>query len=62
MPNDVKAVVSVITLIVAAAFAYYETTIGRGDMVWIVLGTGVFMVVAMWVFPEAGGKKKKRNG
>ena len=61
MPNDVKAIVSVITLIVAAVFAYYETTIGRGDMVWIVLGTGVFMVVAMWVFPEAGGKKKK-NG
>ena len=61
MPNDVKAILSVIALIVAAAFAYYETTIGKGDMVWFVLGTGVFMVLAMWVFPEAVGKKKK-NG
>ena len=61
MPNDVKAIVSVVTLLAAAAFAYYETTIGKGDMVWFVLGTGVFMVIAMWVFPEAGGGKKK-NG
>ncbi|MGI9381840.1 MAG: hypothetical protein ACR2PO_01705 [Methyloligellaceae bacterium] len=61
MPNDVKAVLSVIALIVAAAFAYYETTIGNDHLVWVVLGTGVFMVAAMWVFPEAGSKKKK-NG
>lgn len=59
MPNDVKAVLSVIVLIVAAAFAYYESTIGNGHLVWFVLGTGVFMVVSMWVFPEAVSKKKK---
>ena len=33
MPNDVKAVLSVIVLIVAAAFAYYESTIGNGHLV-----------------------------
>ncbi len=59
MPNDVKAVVSVIALIVAAAFAYYESTIGNGHLVWFVLGTGIFMVLSMWVFPEAGSKRKK---
>ncbi len=59
MPNDVKAVLSVVVLIVAAAFAYYESTIGNGHLVWFVLGTGVFMVLSMWVFPEAVSKKKK---
>ena len=61
MPNDVKAVLSVIALIVAAAFAYYESVSGRGHMVWFVIGTGVFMVAAMWVFPEAGSRGKKRG-
>ena len=61
MPNDVKAWVSVITLLVAAAIAYWEHGLGRTDLAWIVSGTGIFMVIAMWVFPEAGVKKGKRG-
>jgi hypothetical protein len=26
-----------------------------------VLGLAAFMIVAMWVFPEAGGKKRAAN-
>jgi hypothetical protein len=63
MPNDVKAILSVITLLVAAAVAYWERTIGNGGLSWLVLGFGVFAVAAMWVFPEAtGGKKSSRKG
>jgi hypothetical protein len=63
MPNDVKAILSVITLLVAAAVAYWERTIGNGGLAWLVLGFGVFAVAAMWVFPEAtGGKKSSRRG
>ena len=61
MPNDVKAVVSVITILVALGFAYWESTNGRTDLSWIVIGTGIFMVVAMWIFPEAGVKKGSRK-
>ncbi len=61
MPNDVKVWVSVITLLVAAAVAYWEYGLGRTDLTWIVAGTGLFMVIAMWVFPEAGVKKGKRE-
>jgi uncharacterized membrane protein len=57
MPNDVKAVVSLITLIVAAVLAYWSgSPIRPGFSTWIMV-TAVFMVVAMWVFPEAGVKK-----
>ena len=57
MPNDVKAIVSAIVLIVAAVLAYWSGSPIRHDFSTWVMGTAVFMVVAMWVFPEAGVKK-----
>ena len=57
MPNDVKAAVSVITMIVAAALAYWSKSPVHHDLSTIVMITAAFMVVAMWVFPEAGVKK-----
>ena len=61
MPNEIKAIVSVITILVALAIAYWESTNGRMDLAWIVIGTGIFMVIAMWIFPEAGVKKGRRK-
>ena len=57
MPNDVKAIVSVVTLIVAAILAYWSESPIRPDFSTYVMITAVFMVVAMWIFPEAGVKK-----
>jgi hypothetical protein len=57
MPNDVKAIVSAITMIVAAALAYWSKSPVHHDLSTIVMITAAFMVVAMWVFPEAGVKK-----
>jgi membrane protein YdbS with pleckstrin-like domain len=57
MPNDVKAVVSVVVLIVAAILAYWSGSPIRHDFSTFVVITAVLMVVAMWVFPEAGVKK-----
>ncbi len=57
MPNDVKAVVSVVVLIVAAILAYWSGSPIRQDFSTFVVVTAVLMVVAMWVFPEAGVKK-----
>ncbi len=56
MPSDVKAVLSLVALAVAVAFAFWETSIGNGHLFWLVIGFGVFAVAAMWVFPEAVGK------
>lgn len=57
MPNDVKAIVSVMTLLVGLAFAHYESAYGKPHLYWLVVGLSVFAIVAMWVFPEAGVKK-----
>jgi membrane protein YdbS with pleckstrin-like domain len=57
MPNDVKIIVSVAALIVAAILAYWSGSPISPDYSTFVMVTAVFMVVAMWVFPEAGVKK-----
>lgn len=57
MPNDVKALVSLITVIVALGFAHYEGAYGRPHLYWVVIGLAAFAVVAMWIFPEASLKK-----
>jgi membrane protein YdbS with pleckstrin-like domain len=57
MPNDVKAVVSAVALIVAAILAYWSGSPIRTDFSTYIMITALFMVVAMWIFPEAGVKK-----
>lgn len=58
MPNDVKAALSVIALIVAGVLAFWRGSPIRPDYATVTFITGVFMVASMWVLPEAGGKKK----
>jgi membrane protein YdbS with pleckstrin-like domain len=57
MPNDVKAVLSVVFLLVAAILAYWRGSPIRPDFSTYIMVTAFFMVVAMWIFPEAGVKK-----
>ena len=57
MPNDVKAAVSAITLLVALILAFWSGSPIRHDFSAFVVVTAVFMIAAMWVFPEAGVKK-----
>lgn len=59
MPTDVKAAVSAIALLVALVLAFWSGSPIRHDLANFVIGTAVFMVAAMWVFPEAGGKKRE---
>lgn len=57
MPNDVKAILSIIALIVAAVLAYWSGSPIRHDFSTFVMIVAVLMVAAMWVFPEAGANK-----
>ena len=58
MPNDVKAIVSALSLIVAAVLAYWSGSPIRPEFSTYIMVTAVFMVVAMWIFPEAGAKRR----
>ena len=57
MPNDVKVIASAVALIVAAILAYWSGSPIRPDFSTYIMITAVFMVVAMWIFAEAGVKK-----
>ena len=57
MPNDVKAVLSVVALAVAATLAYWSGLPVRSEFASFLMVTAALMVAAMWVFPEAGVKK-----
>ena len=61
MPNDVKSAVSALALIVAAVLAYWSGSPIRPEFSTYVMATAVFMVVAMWIFPEAGVKKSDKS-
>jgi hypothetical protein len=58
MPKDVKAYVSVAIAIVAIVLAYWSGSPVRPEFGPFLLGTAAFMTVAMWIFPEAGGKQR----
>ncbi len=57
MPNDVKAILSAIALIVGAILAFWNGSPIRHGFSTFVIVTTIFMVAAMWIFPEAGVKK-----
>jgi hypothetical protein len=57
MPNDVKAALSAVLLAVALVLAYWSGSPVRHDLSTFVVITAIFMLAAVWVFPEAGVKK-----
>ena len=57
MPNDVKTIVSVVVLIVAGVLAYWSGSPIQPGFSTFIMITATLMVVAMWIFPEAGVKK-----
>jgi membrane protein YdbS with pleckstrin-like domain len=57
MPNDVKAIVSVAVAVLAGILAYWSHSPVRPEFGHFVLVMAAFMIVAMWIFPEAGAKK-----
>ncbi|KPK31696.1 MAG: hypothetical protein AMJ66_08105 [Betaproteobacteria bacterium SG8_40] len=60
MPTHIKIIVSVLTLIVGACFYYFETQYGQARVASVGAFLSVFMVLAMWIFPEAGDRAKKK--
>ncbi len=61
MPNYIKAALSVVVLIVGSVMHWYEKENCDAHLSWLVAGLAVFMVMAMWIFPETNGSKNKRD-
>jgi hypothetical protein len=61
MPNHIKLILSLVVLAVALAVHYFQARAGQEFNSWLALGLAVLMIVAMWLFPEAKGYKKKRE-
>lgn len=64
MPLKIKLGLSLLTILVAAVAAYYQHLLGHGRIQYVVVFLGLFMIFAMWLFPEvkredsAGGIKR----
>lgn len=62
MPNKVKAVISLLVATAAAGMFFYQQEIGLQANKWIAVGLALFMIGAVWLFPEAKGRKGRGEG
>ena len=56
MPNNIRAVLTVVVVLVACGAFWFEHDAGEEFLKWLAAGLGVFMVFAVWLFPENEGK------
>ena len=60
MPFKIKFALSIVTLIVAAIAFYMQGQIGHHREQYLIAFLGLFMVFAMWLFPEVK-REERRN-
>ncbi len=61
MPTGVKLALSVAVIAIGAGCAWLERTYGETLVFWVILGLTAFMVLAVWLFPEAGVKDGEKT-
>jgi hypothetical protein len=61
MPTNIKLMLSIVALAIGAVVFYWERQNGNEPLSWMVAALVVFMVMAMWIFPETGSKKGTKN-
>ena len=59
MPTHIKIFISILTVLLGAVFYYFETEYGQAQVANVGIFLSIFMVLAMWIFPEAGDRAKK---
>jgi hypothetical protein len=64
MPVKIKLGLSLVTILVAALACYHQHLLGHDRIQYVVVFLGLFMIFAMWLFPEvkrdetAGGVRR----
>jgi hypothetical protein len=67
VPVKIKLGLSLLVVLVAALAAYYQHTLGHDRIQYVVAFLGLFMIFAMWLFPEvkrdesAGGVRRENS-
>ena len=56
MPNNIRAILTVVVVAIACAAFWFEHDAGETFLKWLAAGLGVFMVFAVWLFPETARK------
>ena len=59
MPAHIKLALSVLVAFAAIGAHFFQDYLDQEFNSWLVLSLGAFMIFAMWLFPEAKGKKQK---
>ena len=52
MPVKIKLGLSLLVVLVTAIAAYYQHLLGHDRVQYVVAFLGLFMIFAMWLFPE----------
>ena len=60
MPAKFKIMISIVVVIAAVAVFFFQSTAGQEVTPWVALALGVFMIFAMWIFPEEQKKKSSK--
>ena len=61
MPTNIKVGLSIVVLVVGVLMYIWEADQGNVQLSWIVIGLSVFMVFAMWIFPETGQPREDQK-
>jgi uncharacterized membrane protein YobD (UPF0266 family) len=61
MPTNIKVGLSIVVLVVGVLMYIWEVDQGNLQLSWIVIGLSIFMVFAMWIFPETGQTREDQK-
>ena len=61
MPTNIKVGLSIVVLVVGVLMYIWEVDQGNVQLSWVVIGLSVFMVFAMWIFPETGQTREDQK-
>lgn len=62
MPNNIRAGLTAVVVLVACGAFWFEHAAGEAFLKWLAAGLGVFMVFAVWLFPETERKTGDPDG
>jgi hypothetical protein len=56
VPTKVKLLLTLAVLVLGSLTAWLEATYADGFVAKVIIGLALFMIISLWMFPEAGAK------